>query len=341
MNDVTRFAASTETLVTDIQPLVTFSVFAYNQERFIREAIEGAFAQTYQPLEIILSDDCSSDRTLEIMHEMARSYSGPHRVMVRCNDRNVGMLNHLLLVGREANGEFIVVAAGDDISLPSRVTTLLQCFSSTNIVAASSDDIIIDEHGNEVSWDQGRFSVRDKFHRVSKTWLLGATAGYRTSFVRSIPSPDKKIHYEDIFATDLLQLSKHESARIHARLVKYRQHSANLYARRIDLDDSEQLECRARETWQRTREAKTFCHELAMEPSSVFYANGSASLRRIEGEMKYLELLSNWPDNSLTERMQLLFYSSLYGHPLSAIARLFGRQGYRRLQAVRKLLRRS
>lgn len=40
-------------------PLVTFALFAYNQEKFIREAVEGAFAQTYESLEIILSDDCS------------------------------------------------------------------------------------------------------------------------------------------------------------------------------------------------------------------------------------------------------------------------------------------
>ena len=52
------------------RPLVTFALFAYNQEQYIREAIEGAFAQTYQPLEIILSDDCSTDRTFEIMREM-------------------------------------------------------------------------------------------------------------------------------------------------------------------------------------------------------------------------------------------------------------------------------
>ena len=54
--------------VTD-RPLVTFALFAYNQEEFIREAVEGAFAQTYEPLEIILSDDCSSDRTYEIIQE--------------------------------------------------------------------------------------------------------------------------------------------------------------------------------------------------------------------------------------------------------------------------------
>lgn len=51
--------------VTD-QPLVTFALFAYNQEQYIREAVEGAFSQTYKPLEIILSDDCSRDRTFEI-----------------------------------------------------------------------------------------------------------------------------------------------------------------------------------------------------------------------------------------------------------------------------------
>lgn len=44
-------------------PLVTFALLAYSQEKYIREAVEGAFAQTYEPLEIILSDDCSSDRT--------------------------------------------------------------------------------------------------------------------------------------------------------------------------------------------------------------------------------------------------------------------------------------
>jgi glycosyltransferase involved in cell wall biosynthesis len=39
------------------RPLVTFALFSYKQEHYIREAIEAAFAQAYQPLEIILSDN--------------------------------------------------------------------------------------------------------------------------------------------------------------------------------------------------------------------------------------------------------------------------------------------
>jgi glycosyltransferase involved in cell wall biosynthesis len=58
------------------RPLVTFALFTYNRERYIREAVEGAFSQTYSPLEIILSDDCSSDSTFEIIREMAGAYVG-------------------------------------------------------------------------------------------------------------------------------------------------------------------------------------------------------------------------------------------------------------------------
>lgn len=55
------------------KPLISYVVTAYNIERFVREAVECAFAQTYSPLEIVLSDDCSSDRTFEIMKKWPRN----------------------------------------------------------------------------------------------------------------------------------------------------------------------------------------------------------------------------------------------------------------------------
>lgn len=105
---------------TEDRPLVTFALFAYNQEKYIREAVEGAFSQTYSPLEIILSDDCSSDRTFEIMEGMAREYKGPHVVKVRRALENGGLANHINRVALIAQGSIVVVAAGDDISDPKR-----------------------------------------------------------------------------------------------------------------------------------------------------------------------------------------------------------------------------
>jgi glycosyltransferase involved in cell wall biosynthesis len=103
------------------RPLATFALFSYNQEKYIREAIEGAFSQTYSPLEIILSDDGSADGTFRIMEEMAAGYSGPHTVILNRNPVNRGLIAHINHVIPMARGEWIVMAAGDDISLPARV----------------------------------------------------------------------------------------------------------------------------------------------------------------------------------------------------------------------------
>ena len=47
-------------------PLVSVLMPIFQQERYVAEALRSVMAQTYQPLEIIISDDCSADRTLEI-----------------------------------------------------------------------------------------------------------------------------------------------------------------------------------------------------------------------------------------------------------------------------------
>jgi glycosyltransferase involved in cell wall biosynthesis len=110
------------------RPLVTFALFAYNQEKYIREAVEGAFSQTYEPLEIILSDDCSSDRTFEIMQEMAAAYDGPHEVRVRQNHTNFGLIGHVNALLEIVSGDTIVLAAGDDISEAARVAKIAAVF---------------------------------------------------------------------------------------------------------------------------------------------------------------------------------------------------------------------
>ena len=56
-------------------------MIAYNQARFIRQAVESALAQTFSPMEILLSDDCSTDGTFEIIQEVVKGYSGHHNVV--------------------------------------------------------------------------------------------------------------------------------------------------------------------------------------------------------------------------------------------------------------------
>jgi GT2 family glycosyltransferase len=59
--------------------LVSFVVLAYNQQKFVAEAVRGALAQTYHPLEIVISDDCSTDGTFDVIKfrfNIATGFSG-------------------------------------------------------------------------------------------------------------------------------------------------------------------------------------------------------------------------------------------------------------------------
>jgi glycosyltransferase involved in cell wall biosynthesis len=129
--------------------LVTLALFAYNQERFIAEAVRGALAQTYSPLEIILSDDCSADSTFEIIQQEVSGYAGPHKIRLNRNERNIGFGAHINLMMEMARGQLIVAAAGDDISLPERVEKLFAAYELSDRKALSlySNATVINEEG--------------------------------------------------------------------------------------------------------------------------------------------------------------------------------------------------
>jgi len=107
---------------------VTLAVLAFNQEHTIAEAVHAAFWQDYNNLEIMLSDDCSGDRTYEVMARIAANYEGPHEVLLSRNTVNVGLVGHVNQVLEMASNELVVFNAGDDVSLPHRVTTLARAF---------------------------------------------------------------------------------------------------------------------------------------------------------------------------------------------------------------------
>lgn len=129
-------------------PLVTFALFAYNHEKFIHEAVTAALNQEYSKLEIILSDDHSSDSTFEIIESLVNNYGGPHEVVINRNSKNLGLSRHFSEIVARARGDIVVVAAGDDISLPERVKNTVEILCSDSEASfVSFTDVVIDEEG--------------------------------------------------------------------------------------------------------------------------------------------------------------------------------------------------
>lgn len=109
-------------------PSVTVFLFAYNQSKYIRAACESVLAQDYTPLQIIFSDDCSTDDTFDIMSEIASNYRGQHQVHLNRNPQNIGLIRHVNLSHQLTTTDLLVAAAGDDISEPNRVTEIVKAY---------------------------------------------------------------------------------------------------------------------------------------------------------------------------------------------------------------------
>lgn len=129
--------------------LVTFSLLCHNHQSFIREAVRSAFAQDYEPLEILISDDHSSDATVDIIQEEIGSYTGPHSVRLIKHNRDVGWENWSR-AAEATRGEFVVGAHGDDISHPERTRRLVEAWRATNASLLSSNAEIIDAESRPV-----------------------------------------------------------------------------------------------------------------------------------------------------------------------------------------------
>lgn len=100
-------------------------LISYNQRDKVSEAIAGALAQDYPNLEIVVSDDASTDDTFAVIEDCLRGYSGPHRVLVHRNSRNLGIGGNISEAVRRSSGDLIFITAGDDVSVPERVSTVV------------------------------------------------------------------------------------------------------------------------------------------------------------------------------------------------------------------------
>lgn len=111
------------------KPLISFILIIYNQEDFVRDALDGAFNQTYSPLEIIITDDGSKDNTVKVIEDAIADYKGPHKVILHHNPKNVGIAQNVNNAMAMASGEYFILAAGDDKSLPERAQRTYEIFT--------------------------------------------------------------------------------------------------------------------------------------------------------------------------------------------------------------------
>ncbi|PMB24596.1 hypothetical protein CEN47_17710, partial [Fischerella thermalis CCMEE 5319] len=105
-----------ETLEKDYNPLVSIIVITYNSAKYVLETLESAKAQTYQNIELIVSDDGSTDETVEIcrkwIEENKERFVKTELITVPANTGIPANCNRGV---KAAKGEWVKLIAGDDI----------------------------------------------------------------------------------------------------------------------------------------------------------------------------------------------------------------------------------
>ena len=221
-----KSSPSKEKAILKKRPLVSYILCSYNQEKVIEEAILSAFSQTYTPLEIILSDDCSTDSTFSVMKRMAKTYRGQHKIRLNCNQQNMGISAHFARAVEMAHSEFIIAAAGDDVSLPEYSEELAKPWINSNkqVLLVYSDARMMDMNGDlldDIRKPAPETLTDCKTALLKNAGTIGAATGYSKRLFTEFPPIDPAVIHEDkILPVRALLMGK--TIYINKALINYR-----------------------------------------------------------------------------------------------------------------------
>jgi glycosyltransferase involved in cell wall biosynthesis len=110
-------------LQTPRPPLVTIGITTWNRRPLLQLAVESALAQTYPHLQIVISDDASTDETSAYLENLTDP-----RLLIQRNPVNLGMVANFNRCLDAANGEFVLMLNDDDVLLPTAIEKLVHAF---------------------------------------------------------------------------------------------------------------------------------------------------------------------------------------------------------------------
>ncbi len=164
-------------------PTATIVLLTWKDRAWVDAALDGALAQTV-PCQLLVSNDASGDGTFERLRERLADYHGPHRVTLVEQPRNLGVVGHCNAVLPLAEGDIVVMMAGDDVSAPDRVERLLRAYAEhPRTMAIGTDFVAVDAEERPVAIDFRTRYLHFDLHKLAQVHgfdtLLGAALSFR------------------------------------------------------------------------------------------------------------------------------------------------------------------
>ncbi len=168
-------------------PAVTVVMTAYNGEAYIAEAIRGVLEQTFGDFELLVIDDGSSDRTVEII----KSFDDPRLVFVQ-NEHNIGISNTRNRGTELARGRYLAAHDQDDISYADRLR------HQVSVLDADPGVVLVTGEVDSIPPDRGRSALTEVPSPAVLSWTLftGSQVTHSTICVRLAALRDNGLRYE-------------------------------------------------------------------------------------------------------------------------------------------------
>lgn len=218
--------------------MISVALCVYNGERFLEEQLSSIKAQSLQVNELVVCDDCSTDKTFDIITHFSKTVSFPVRYYK--NDKQLGSTKNFEKCIHLCTGDIIFFCDQDDAWLTDKVAKQVAYLNQhPEINAVFSDGGLMDEHSKPLAgkiWEAVSFDTK-----AQQQWLsgnaykllyrgyvvTGATLAIRASILpRVTPFPDgikEMIH--DSWITLLLAMNN-EIGFINEPLINYRRHAS-------------------------------------------------------------------------------------------------------------------
>ncbi len=200
--------------------MISVCIATYNGEKFIKEQLDSILLQLEKNDEIIISDDGSSDKTLEII----KSFNDDRIIIFRNAFKNL-VLNFEFAL-KQAKGDYIFLSDQDDVWLPNKITVCKEYLKSYSVVVSNCKVVNQDLQVINNSFFDLNNSKKGLFSNFVKNSYLGCCLAFRKEVLyTALPFP-KSIPMHDIWIGFIAELF-FKSKFISEPLLLYRRHGKN------------------------------------------------------------------------------------------------------------------
>ena len=208
------------------EPLISIALCTYNGEKFLQEQMDSILAQTYQKLEIIVVDDCSTDETIDIVNVYAEKDS---RIKLFRNEVNLGFNKNFERALGLTSGEYIAICDQDDIWLPQKLQRLLDNIKNNWLIFSNSSYVGGLKQGKLLN----KFKLPESYKGILlRNHVTGHTSIMHRDFLNCV-LPFPKAGYYDWWM-GFVASYHHKIAFLDEVLTLYRVHAGSVVQSRLD-----------------------------------------------------------------------------------------------------------